>query len=269
MAEKQTTALWNQAARNAQKEHVRGAFLTKLFLIPINKGIKQRRLALATENNKEKTLKILKVDAWNEGIDLERNILTHLREGNQLYGMDVAYETCFMAKKNTTDIHVSNGSIEVIPFKSNSFDVLLDLSTSDHLPREKIRGVFGEYQRVLQKKGVVILVFDWWGILWKMYMFYLEKIRGHDDYFFKNSTVPSRYIHPIGFMKKTARKQGFKIKKEYCIDYTGWMWNRVTKPFWMRLSEKGYDKILKLEYSRISKYLRPFAKQYVLILEKE
>ncbi len=265
----ETTELWNEAAKNAQREHVRGKFLTKLFLIPIEKGIKQRRASLAKEGKQKQELRILKVDCWNEGIDLERNILAHLQEGNKLYAMDLAHETCLMAKKNTKNIFVNNGSIEMIPFKDCSFDLLLDLSTSDHLPKEKLPQVFQEYNRVLEKKGIVILVFDWWGIVWKLYMFYLEKLRGHDDYFFKDSTVPSRYIHPIALMKKAARKNGFRIKNEYCIDYTGWMWNRVTKPFWMRLSEKGYDKILKLEYSRISKYLRVFAKQYVLILEKE
>ncbi len=256
------TALWDDASENPQTEKVRGPYLTRLFMIPIEKSMKH----LKTKKN---YIRMLKVDLWNEGVDLERNILKHLDKPHyQLFGIDISYKICSQAQKNTPHIYIHNGAIESLAVKNSSFDMILDLSTLDHLPQEKLDGVMKEYYRVLESDGVFVLIFDWWGILWYWYMYYLEKVRGHKDYFFKNSTISSRYIHPVSLIKRIITQNNFKIKEEYCIDYTGWMWNRVTKPLWMRLPEKIYDILLKIEFSKISKYLKPFAKQYVIIAQK-
>lgn len=251
--------LWNQATENPETEKVRGKFLTKQFLIPIQKA----------SGYIEKKKIILKVDLWNEGIDLQRNILRHINtEDNLLYGIDIAFNTCILAKKYTPSIKISTGTISALAFRDKSFDMILDLSTSDHVPSQTIPLVLAEYARVLKPYGMLVLIFDWWGLVWRVYMYYLEKVHNRSEYFFKNTDIPSRYIHPISFMKKTAENAGFMIKEEYCIDYTGCMWNRLTKPFWDRLPDKTYDALLSLEYSKISKYLRPFAKQYVIIAQK-
>lgn len=256
-----SSTLWNQAVDNPPTEKVRGKYLTKLFLLPIKR---------ATKYCKESdSIKILKVDLWNEGVDFQRNILKHLdTPEHSLYGMDISSKTCSLAKKNTPHIYIHNGTIEFLAVKNKSFDMILDLSTLDHLPKEKLDGVIKEYNRVLKSDGVFVLVFDWWGIIWYCYMYYLEKVRGHKDYFFKNTSIPSRYIHPISLIKRIIKKNHFEIKEEYCVDYTGWMWNRITKPFWMWLPDKGYDALLSVEYSKLSKYMRPFAKQYVIIAQK-
>ncbi len=262
--------LWDQAAVNPEKESVRGEFLTKLFCIPVNKGLVYLKEKNKNDEPCKKKIKFLKVDLWNEGVDFQRNILKHYdNEHNDLYGMDISFRTCTLAKKHEKNIKVSNSSISALAFKNNSFDILLDMSTSDHVQPNDLKKVFNEYARVLKKEGILILIFDWWGIVWKIYMFYLETIRGKGDYFFKNTTVKSRYIHPIQLMKGATWQAGLTIKDEYCIDYTGCMWNRFTKPFWKWLPKKGYDAIFALEYSQISKYLRPFAKQYVIIAQKK
>ncbi len=256
-----TPILWDQAAESPPIEKVRGPYLTRLFMIPIEKAI--------TSGKKQDSINILKVDLWNEGIDLQRNILKHLdKHGHRLYGIDISYNTCSLAQKNTPHIYIHNGTIESLAVKNKSFNIVLDLSTLDHLPKEKLDGVIKEYNRVLKSGGVFVLVFDWWGIIWHCYMYYLEKVRGHKDYFFKNTSIPSRYIHPISLIKKIIKNNQFEIKEEYCVDYTGWMWNRITKPFWMWLPDKGYDALLSVEYSKVSKYMRPFAKQYVIIAQK-
>ncbi len=260
MKKEKIASLWDEAAENPELEKVRGYYLTRLFLIPIEKAEKYL--------NEEP--RVLKVDLWNEGIDFERNILQHLKGyDKKLYGIDISFKVCALAKKHTSNVNVSTGTIEALAFKSESFNMLLDLSTLDHMPKEKVGTVIAEYNRVLCQSGIFVLVFDWWGILWLIYMFYLEKVRRHSDYFFKNTTMQSRYIHPIQFMKTIIEEHNFIIKEEYCIDYTGWMWNRVTKPFWDKVTKDGYERILTLEYSNISKYFRPFAKQYVIIAQKK
>lgn len=258
-------ALWNEAAKNPEIEKVRGAYLTELFLIPIHKAIKKIGAV-----HPKKSKSILKVDLWNEGIDFERDILTHLQSPeNILYGTDLSYYVCAAAKKTKKRINIANASITKIPFKENVFEILADLSTLDHLPKERLDEIIREYHRVINVGGYFILVFDWWGIIWKMYMFYLEKVHGHSDYFFKKKGIPSRYIHSISFIKKLLRQNDFLIEEEYCIDYTGWTWNRCTKPLWDRYGNNIHNKILKIEYSSVSKYLKPFAKQYVIIASKK
>lgn len=262
---------WEDAAEQPETEKVRGRYLTQLFLTPILKGLNiiQQPLKHQKPLKQLKPLKLLKVDLWNEGIDLERNILKHLIHKNQLlYGIDISYKACSLAKENTKSLHISQGTIEAMAFKNSCFNMLLDLSTLDHLPPEHVEGIIQEYNRVLKKEGVFILVFDWWGLIWRMYICYLNKVRGHGDYFFKNTAIPSRYIHPIARIKKLLVTNGFNIKGEYCIDYTGWMWNRVTKPLWMMLPWKAYELLIALEYSSWSKYLKLFAKQYVIIAQK-
>jgi SAM-dependent methyltransferase len=263
---KQTVAgLWDEAAKNPETEKVRGPYLTEIFLIPIMKAIKKIEAVQG-----KKTKRILKVDLWNEGIDFERNILKHIKTAeNRLYGIDVSHHVCASAKKATENINIANASITKLPFKDHHFEILADLSTLDHLPKEKVEEIMKEYNRVMANNGYFVLIFDWWGIIWKIYMFYLEKVRGHGDYFFKNKGMQSRYIHPIGFIKKILRRNDFSIEEEYCIDYTGWTWNRVTKPVWDKYGSKIHDKMLGIEYSRLSKYLRPFAKQYVIIARKK
>jgi len=274
MGNEKIATLWDKAAENPQTEKVRGYYLTRLFLIPIEKARKyntqEKDIEKGSPPKKEnKNIRILKVDLWNEGVDFERNILRHLRDNeNKLYGIDISLRTCTLAKEHTPGIEVSNGTIDALAFKDGSFDMLLDLSTLDHLPKEKLDTIIAEYNRVLSPNGTFVLVFDWWGLIWYVYMFYLERVRGHGDYFFKNTTTPSRYIHPIRLMKRIITEHGFTIKEEYCLDYTGWMWNRITKPFWDKVTKNGYEKILRLEYSKISKYLKPFAKQYAIIAQK-
>lgn len=264
--DKQTVAaLWDEAAKNPETEKVRGQYLTELFLIPIMKAIKKIEAA-----QQKKRKRILKVDLWNEGIDFERNILKHLiSPENRLYGVDISHYVCASAKKATKNINIATASITKLPFKDSHFEILADLSTLDHLPKEKVEEIIKEYNRVIIDGGYFVLIFDWWGIVWKIYMFYLEKVRGHADYFFKNKGMQSRYIHPIQFIKNILRRNDFLIGEEYCIDYTGWTWNRCTKPMWNKYGNQIHNKILNIEYSKISKYLRPFAKQYVIIARKK
>lgn len=253
--------LWDCEAEKPMTEHVRGKYLTSLFTNAVNKS-------LELTEPKEK-IKILKVDLWNEGIDFERNILKHyVKEKFELYGIDISKKVCSSAHHNQPQIKTSNGSITSLAFKNNSFDVILDLSTSDHLPPENIPCIFEEYSRCLKENGALTLIFDWWGFFWKHYLKYIENKYKRTDSEFFSTNKPKRYIHQIEFMKHEVQKH-FEIKKEYCIDYFGWTWNRFTKPFWDRMPKLAHTLLLKLEFSRISKFLKPFAKQYVIIAKKK
>src|SRR3989344_480242 len=247
---KNINELWDDAAADAETEKIRGRYLTDIFLEPVKIALKE------IQREKKRRIRIFKCDLWNEGIDLQRNILAHIKgQSREIHGADISYLTCKKAKKNTRGITAANCSITYLPYRQESFDVLLDMSTSDHLPARDMGDAFKEYRRVLNKEGIAVIIFDWWGFFWKIYFLYLHRMKKRDDTFFKGSKVPSRYIHPIGFMKKTLAKAGFSILHEYCIDYTGWTWNRLTRPVYERLPYSFYRALVRIEYSWISKYL--------------
>ena len=255
-----TSILWDEEAQKPETEHIRGQYLTKLFITAINK-------TLSELPQHQQPQKILKVDLWNEGIDLQRTILKHyVRENLDLYGVDISTVTTRKAHEQEPTIKTAVGSITALPFQNEQFDALLDLSTSDHLPPEEIPKTIQEYARCLKQNGGLTLIFDWWGFFWKHYLKYIElKYKRTDTNFIDGN--PKRYIHPIELMKQEVQKH-FRIVGEYCIDYTGWTWNRFTRPLWETLPNITYDALLKLEFSCISKLLKPFAKQYVIIAIK-
>ncbi len=255
-----TSILWDEEAQKPETEHIRGHYLTQLFITAINKTLNN------LPDNQE-TKKILKVDLWNEGIDLQRTILKHYVGTNlDLYGIDVSTYTAIKAHQQEPAIKIAAGSINSLPFQNEQFDALLDLSTSDHLPPQNIPDIIKEYARCVKQGGGLTLIFDWWGFFWKYYLKYIEiRYKRTDTNFIDGN--PKRYIHPIELMKQEVKKH-FTIVGEYCIDYTGWTWNRFTRPLWEKLPNITYDALLKLEFSCISKFLKPFAKQYIIIAIK-
>lgn len=251
---------WDLEAEKPMTEKVRGPYLTKLFTNSLNKGIQ----LLKNKN----TINILKTDLWNEGIDFERDILKHYTDKKKdLYGIDISYRVCKRANNHQRKIKVSTGSITNLSFKDKTFDLIFDPSTSDHLPPDKIPQIIKEYSRCLKFDGILVLIFDWWGFFWKNYLRYLQARYPENNNEFTKGDIKKRYIHQISFMKKEINKY-FNIKEEYCIDYTGWTWNRFTRPIWEALPKSAYKLILKLEFSKISKFFKPFAKQYVIIAKK-
>jgi len=99
----------------------------------------------------------LKTDCFNEGHErpIVENNKTKLVEYNQ--------DTINLAKGKNPKLDITQGDIRQLPFKDNQFDLVLDLSTIDHIPREDVQKVFDEYSRVLDKNGDLVIVV-WLGI---------------------------------------------------------------------------------------------------------
>lgn len=250
--------LWDKEAASTAPEYVRADFLRTLFIKIVNKG-------LAYLNNKD-NIKMLKTDLWNESISTERNILNEYTGNNiEIYGMDISHYVCshILDKR----IKAVQGDIKKIPFKSQSMDIVLDLSTLDHIPIEEIEFPLGEYNRILKPGGIMVLIFDSWGFFWKAYNLYTRVIKKLPTNKFMNNEVDRQYIFNSKKVKKKVSRQ-FKILEEYSIDYFGWTWNRFTAPVWKKMPERIYNLIYLLELSGISKFLKFLAKQYVIIGRK-
>ncbi len=104
---------------------------------------------------------VLKTDLWNECLGGDRDVLAHLQEkgGYRLFGVDVAHAVCTGGRARVAGAHVVQADIAALPFRTSSIDVVLDLSTLDHLAEWRVAQAIGEYRRVLRDRGVLLIVF--------------------------------------------------------------------------------------------------------------
>jgi len=209
---------------------------------------------------------LLKVDLWNEGIEVERDVLGLYERSSlfDLFGIDISNFVCSSAKRRLKNVHIIQTDIRKLPFRDGSFDIILDLSTLDHIPLSQVQDVLSEYSRVLKKKGVLVLIF-WYVSLLRRFIFKLLKIKNYED-----RAINGQYFFPLDLIKGIMRSY-FYIIEEYCI---GSLLNlnavKVLALMIWRLPKRFYDFILDIEYSRASKILfKSFSGLYEIIGKKE
>jgi len=102
---------------------------------------------------------ILKMDLWNEVVATNKDLTEslHAIKPKKVVYVEREKELCriFSQKKRKSDI--INGDISKIPLKEESTDIVIDISTSDHLPLQEFKEAIKEYWRVLKKDGNLIL----------------------------------------------------------------------------------------------------------------
>jgi SAM-dependent methyltransferase len=116
-----------------------------------------------------KDFRVLKVDLWNEGIETSRDILGNFA-GIDAVGFDLSKTICHLAKERLYNPEIAQATCQNIPFTNAKFDLVLDLSTIDHIPFSKTKEVFAEYYRVLRPKGLVALAFWQWNTATKYFL---------------------------------------------------------------------------------------------------
>ena len=139
-----------------------------------------------------KDFRVLKVDLWNEGVETSRDILGKF-EGIDAVGFDLSKTICHLAKERLYNPEIAQATCRNVPFADAKFDLILDLSTIDHIPFSKTKEVFAEYYRVLRPKGLVALVFWQWNTATK----YFLEIDPIQLYFDKKKV--RRVLEDIGF----------------------------------------------------------------------
>lgn len=148
--------------------------------------------------NSKNNLDLLKVDLYNEGVERKKDVLgRYQNSGFNIYAIEISKKFCFMARPNFPEAYITQGSIEKLPFTKNSFDIILDLSTLDHIPEKKALEVIIDYKRILRKGGFLLIIFRYNSM-------HNMKIKNAPSYFFSNS-----------FIEKI--KKDFESTEEYSI----------------------------------------------------
>lgn len=234
---------WNFIAINFQKKRKKSwffSYLNNAYMMAVKTGLTQ------LAKHKENKIKLLKTDLWNETIETDRNILSFIerRDSFKIYGIDVSYHICHLAKETLKNTKVVNCDIRSLPFISNFFDIVIDISTIDHVPENQIEKVIEEYKRILNDGGILVLI-SWYKSLSVKYCLlpflkYVLKIK--DEY-------PQYYFTLQNLHQRIA--QNFKIVKIHylgsllCHPYIGKILTLIPG----RLYKKFFDLVLKLEFS--------------------
>jgi SAM-dependent methyltransferase len=107
---------------------------------------------LVTKELMFKKKSILKTDCYNEAF--KRPIITtqpaKLIEYNQKH-IDLAL-------KNNPKLNIIHGDVRKLPYKDNEFDLVMDLSTIDHIHPQDLSKVISEYNRCLMKNGTLLII---------------------------------------------------------------------------------------------------------------
>jgi len=197
-------------------------------------------------------INLLKTDLWNEGIDYQRDVLGLYNnyKNINLYGLDISPIVCHCAKSRIKNIHIAQGDIRTIPLKSNSFDILLDLSTLDHIPQNETTNVLREYNRVLKKSGIMVLVFWYRSLPVRLLL----------------KEGPTQHYFSLNSIKNDVKKH-FDIIEEYGIGIIpAFRLGCIVKRLPIPIRNGILNLALRLEHSKYSKIaLKNFAGLYVII----
>jgi ubiquinone/menaquinone biosynthesis C-methylase UbiE len=102
-----------------------------------------------------KSSRALKTDCYNEAFD--RPIVA---EPYSVYLLEYDKKHIELAREKNPHLTIIQGDIRDLPFKDKYFDLVLDLSTIDHVPPQDVAKVIAEYKRVCTK---TLYIVTWFG----------------------------------------------------------------------------------------------------------
>lgn len=117
-----------------------------------------QHLAQETVNLGPRRPEILKTDCWNEGKWINNYYfpVATLFPAEQTTCLELNPKMITKALADCPELRVVEGSIVKMPFVDKRFDVLLDVSTIDHIPDPAV--AIGEYARVVRPGGMLLIV---------------------------------------------------------------------------------------------------------------
>jgi len=170
-------------------------------------------------------LSILKFDVWEES-SLRVSKIRHLPflikkifNPKEIYFVDIDKELVKMARKNMKFFGfrkaiVIKGDIRHLPLPNEKFDIVIDFSTTDHLPFKDLKKTIKEVYRVLKEDGIYLMYHlnsDYFNI--KRWNYYYENVDISSE---KLPSFPRR----LEKIKDLLLAEKFAILKEgYCFPF--------------------------------------------------
>lgn len=122
------------------------------------------------------------------------------------FGIDIYDKAIAFAKKTYPHINFKEASASKLPFKSNSFDLVVCYETIEHVedPKDCLR----EARRVLKKDGMFILSMDSGSFLFRIVWWIWENSKG--------KAWRGAHLHPFHHeeLEGLIKKAGFKINQK-------------------------------------------------------
>ena len=98
---------------------------------------------------------ILKTDCFNEA---QGDPIIHGSLVHRTHLLEIDPETIKKAESRFPELIIDAGDIRALPYGDASFDLVIDMSTIDHVPSTDYVQVLSEYDRVLSPWGRLLLV---------------------------------------------------------------------------------------------------------------
>jgi SAM-dependent methyltransferase len=170
-------------------------------------------------------LHILKFDVWEESSLQEAKIrqlpflIKKIFDPREIYFVDIDKKLVKMAKRNMRFFGfrkavVKNGDIKDLPFSDEKFDIVIDFSTTDHLPLKDLKKTIKEVYRVLRGGGIYLVYHlnsDYFNI--KRWNYYYKKVN------VDSGKLPS-FPRKLEKIKSLLKTEKFVILREgYCFPF--------------------------------------------------
>ena len=212
----------------------------------------------------ESSIKVLKTDLWDFVVEKDRDILSYLyslRCNWEYCGIDISEEIINKAKSLTKNkqFNFLFSDIRRLEYNNNSFDLVFDFSTIDHVLESELEQVIKEYYRVLKPGGKVLIIF-WQASLFIKFLSFFYKIFLKKPIIENNNLNKFQYYFRVNDVVSLANKEGFIVKKNKY--YLGSFLNILRGPFkvlYLIIPKKFFTLCAKLETSRISVLFKSFS----------
>jgi SAM-dependent methyltransferase len=103
---------------------------------------------------------VLKTDLFEEAFGQDALADALARAYPVIVGMDISHVVAHAAKPRMSGTGPVVGDAHDLPFRDGAFDLIVSISTLDHLPPRALPGALGELCRVLAPGGCIVLTLD-------------------------------------------------------------------------------------------------------------
>jgi SAM-dependent methyltransferase len=117
-------------------------------------------LALVSSWAPPQVRSVLKTDLFEEGFGHDALLDSFVGTYPMVIGMDVSSVVTAEARKRFPAAGYVVSDACALPFQEGSFDLIVSISTLDHLPPPLLAGALAELSRVLRRNGCLVLTLD-------------------------------------------------------------------------------------------------------------